>query len=248
MSQPAHILIVDDEPNVRLAFRTALETAGYAVDEAEDGPAALDHLERFPISLVLLDLKMPVLDGMEVLRRLRETGNDVPVVIITAHGRIPDAVAAIKLGAIDFLSKPLTPIELRKVVREVLARHAEPAGEAEVEPMPIPPRTGHPTTVTVGPAALDLTPAKRALNRREFDQAADLLEQALDLVPDSAEALTLMGILRESSGQDHAAYQAYKAALESDPGYGPARDNMQRYCERCGLDYHNQAINPAAGS
>jgi DNA-binding response OmpR family regulator len=246
MNQQAQILIVDDEPNVRLGFRTTLETAGYAVDEAEDGPAALDLLERSAVRLVLLDLKMPGLDGMAVLRRLREMGNDVPVVIITAHGKIPDAVAAIRLGAIDFLSKPLTPSELRRVVREVLARHTEPASAPESEPMPSPPETGHPTTLTTTPPALDLTSAKRALNRREFDRAAELLEQALDLVPDSPEALTLTGVLRESCGQDHAAYQAYKAALESDPRYGPARENMQRYCERCGLDYHNEAINPGA--
>jgi DNA-binding response OmpR family regulator len=248
MDKPACILIVDDEPNVRFVFRTALETEGYAIDEAEDGLNALDRLEQSRVSLVLLDLQMPVLGGMEVLRRLRDTGNDVPAVIITAHGSIPDAVAAMKLGAIDFLSKPLTPNDLRRVVREVLARHAEPGPEPEPEPepMPGPPQPGHATTVTVGPAAVDLTPAKRALNRREFDRAAELLEQALDLVPDSAEALTLMGILRESCGQDHAAYRAYKAALESDPHYGPARDNMQRYCERAGLDYHNKAINPGA--
>jgi Flp pilus assembly protein TadD len=114
--------------------------------------------------------------------------------------------------------------------------------------MPNPPETRPSTTVTVGPAAVDLTPAKRALNRREFDRAAELLEQAFDLVPDSAEALTLLGVLRESRGQDHSAYRAYKSALDSDPQYGPARDNMRRYCERCGLDYHNKAINPAAGS
>jgi DNA-binding response OmpR family regulator len=244
MSQPDRILIVDDEPNVRLSFRTALETAGYAVDEAADGPEALDRLESSPARLVLLDLKMPQLSGMEVLRRLRAVGNLVPVVIITAHGRIPDAVMAIKLGAIDFVSKPLTPNELRRVVEEVLARHAEPAPVRE--PKPSPPRTGHPATLTVWPAALDLTSAKRALNRREFDRAHELLEQALDRVPDSPEALTLMGVLRESSGQDHAAYQAYKAALESDPRYVPAQENMKRYCEERGLDYHNKAINPAA--
>jgi DNA-binding response OmpR family regulator len=246
MGSKGPILIVDDEPHVRLGFRTALETAGYTVEQAEDGQGALEHLERFPVSLVLLDLRMPGLDGMEVLRRLRETGNGVPVVIITAHGSIPDAVAAMRLGAIDFLSKPLTPKNLRRMVGEVLARHAEPGPEPEPEAEPTPgkPDPGHPTTVTVGPVAVDLMPAKRALNRREFDRAAELLEQALDLIPDSAEALTLMGILRETCGQDHAAYRAYKAALEADPHYGPARDNMQRYCERCGLDYHNKAINP----
>ncbi|SRR5579883_2550437 len=245
-NESAPILIVDDEPHVRLAFRTTLETAGYAVDEATDGSGALDRLAQSRVSLVLLDLRMPPPDGMQVLRRLRETGHDVPVVIITAHGSIPDAVAAIKLGAVDFLSKPLTPNELRRVVREVLARHAEPPPEAM--PMPGPPPDRIPTTVTLGPAAVDLTPAKRALNRREFDRAAELLDQALDLDPHSAEALTLMGVLRESRGQDHAAYQAYKAALESDPQYGPARDNMQRYCQRRGLDHHNPAINPAASS
>ena len=162
---------------------------------------------------------MPGMGGMEVLRRLRDAGNDVPVVIITAHGTIPDSVQAMKLGAIDFLSKPITPRELRRVVREVIERHAEP--EPEPEPGPSPPQQAHPTIVTVGPAVIDLTAAKRALNHREFDTAEELLESALDMVPDSAEALTLMGVLRESCGQDHAAYLAYKTALESDPLYGP---------------------------
>jgi Tfp pilus assembly protein PilF len=131
---------------------------------------------------------------------------------------------------------------MRRVVGEVLARHAEPADE----PRPGTLRPRHPTTVTVGPAVVDLTPAKRALNRREFDHASDLLEEALDLVPDSAEALTLMGVLRESCGEDHAAYHFYKAALKTAPKYGPAQNNMRRYCARAGLDYCNKTINPGA--
>jgi Tfp pilus assembly protein PilF len=114
------------------------------------------------------------------------------------------------------------------------------------EPRPGTLRPRNPTTVTVGPAVVDLTPAKRALNRREFDRAIDLLEEALDLVPDSAEALTLMGVLRESCGEDHAAYHFYKAALKTAPQYGPALDNMRRYCARSGLDYRNKTINPSA--
>ena len=65
--------------------------------------------------------------------------------------------------------------------------------------------------------------------------------------PDSAEAHTLMGVLLESRGQDHTAYQSYKSALTSNPQYGPARDNMRRYCGRFGLDFNSPAINPAAG-
>jgi len=66
------------------------------------------------------------------------------------------------------------------------------------------------------------------------------------MAPESAEAHTLMGVLRESLGQQHAAYHAYKLALEADPHYGPALDNLKRYCARVGLDFHNPAINPAA--
>jgi DNA-binding response OmpR family regulator len=233
--RPERVLIVDDEPNVRFVFKTALESAGFSAAEAADGFAAIDRLERSPADVVLLDLQMPGIGGMEVLRRLRDAGSDVPVVIVTAHGSIPDAVAAMRLGAIDFLTKPLTPDALRQVVAQVAERHAAAGPPA------------NPTTVvTLGPAVVDLTPVKLALNRREFDRAADLLETALDADPASAEAHTLMGVLQESRGRDHAAYHSYKSALAADPGYGPARDNMRRYCERFGLDFTNKAINPAA--
>jgi DNA-binding response OmpR family regulator len=241
------VLVVDDEPNIRLVFRTTLEPDGYTVDEASDGQGALDRLGAVPVDVVLLDLLMPGLGGMDVLRRLRERGDDTPVVVVTAHGTIPDAVAAMKLGAIDFLTKPLAPEALRQVVREVIARHEAPPPEGEPWPevmgLSASPR---PATVTVGPAVLELTAAKRALNQREFDRAAELLEEALDLDPDSAEAHALQGVLFESRGQDHAAFHAYKAALTADPHFGPARDNLRRYCERFGLDFSNKAINPTA--
>ncbi len=246
-----HILIVDDEPNVRLVFRTALESVGYTVAEAEDGASALEWLAQSPTDLVLLDLQMPGVGGMEVLRRLRDSGNDVPVVIVTAHGSIPDAVQAMKLGAIDFLTKPLNPEPLRQVVRGVIQRHSEATAEPEPEPEPVPGGSpawrSSPTVVTLAPAAVDLTAVKRALNRREFDRALEGLEEALEVVPESAEAHTLMGVLRESLGQQHAAYHAYKLALEADPQYGPALDNLKRYCDRVGLDFRNPSINPAAG-
>jgi DNA-binding NtrC family response regulator len=234
------VLVVDDEPNVRLVFRTALEAAGYAVAEAEDGETAIDRLGVLPADIVLLDLQMPGMGGMEVLRQLRDAHDQVPVVIVTAHGSIPDAVEAMKLGAIDFLSKPLRPEPLRKVVAEVIQRQT-PTG-----PEPITTRSSHPAVATVSAPVIDLTAAKRALNHREFNRAVELLEEALELDPDSAEAHTLMGVLRESLGQSHAAYRAYKAALLADPQYGPARDNLRRYCERFGLDFGNKAINPGA--
>ena len=98
----------------------------------------------------------------------------------------------------------------------------------------------------LAPPAVDLAPVKRALNQRDFAQAERLLESVLDQAPDSPEALTLMGVLHECLGQVHAAYHSYRAALECAPHYGPALENLKRYCEQFGLDFHSKAINPCA--
>ena len=222
----ARILIVDDEPNVRLVFRTALEAVGYTVDEVADGGAALDRLRESPADLVLLDLQMPRLDGMATLARLRLEGNEVPVVIITAHGRVPDAVAAMKLGAIDFLAKPLTPASLRNMVAEVVGRHAD----AAPDPSPREVEGGSMSPFGVSPASLSR--AKRALNRRRFSEAEALLGQALRLDPGSAEAHNLMGVLHELREEYGASYREYQAALRADRHYAPAENNMRRHRER----------------
>jgi DNA-binding response OmpR family regulator len=226
MADARHILIVDDEPNVRLMFRTTLETSGYRPTEAEDGATALMWLENAPVDLVLLDLQMPGIGGMEVLESLRKTGNDVPVVIITAHGSVPNAVEAMKLGAIDFEEKPLSPAALRRVVAEVLARHAV------ARPVPAP-RASEPEVVTAaGQFAHDLTRAKRALNRRWFDEAEVFLRQAIALRSDSTEAHNLKGVLHELRHEHDASYREYRAALKADRHYEPAQHNMLRYYER----------------
>jgi DNA-binding response OmpR family regulator len=226
MSHNEHILIVDDEPNVRLVFRTALESSGYRISSAEDGEKALLWLESTPIDLVLLDLQMPGMSGMDVLEAVREAGNDVPVVIVTAHGSVPNAVQAMKLGAIDFLSKPLSPETLRSVVAEVLERNAL----ARPEP---PSRRPAPEPVTALSQFLaNLAQAKRALNHRWFDEAEVYLKQAIALVGDSAEAHNLMGVLHECRNEHDASYREYKAALKADRHYEPAKHNMQRYYER----------------
>ena len=82
---------------------------------------------------MLLDLKMPGMDGMETLRRMRDENDDTAVVIVTAHGSIPDAVAAMKLGAVDFLTKPVTP-EPAQVVSEVIERHGHSEPKAATHP------------------------------------------------------------------------------------------------------------------
>ncbi|QDV39181.1 response regulator [Tautonia plasticadhaerens] len=221
MQRGARILIVDDEPNVRLMFRTTLAAGRYDVAEAADGEEALGllHASR-PFDLVLLDLRMPLVDGMETLRRMRDEGLLVPVIVVTAHGSVPDAVEALKLGAIDFLQKPIRPEELRGVVAEVVARHGsalEPAGGR-------PPTTSTIEGYRFGEA---LARAKQAMNRLRRAEAELFLRRALELESLSAEAHTLLGVLLMAKDEPHAAREEFMLALESDPGFEAARHNLK---------------------
>jgi DNA-binding NtrC family response regulator len=125
----ASILIVDDEPNVRLTYRTALETEGLEVHEASDGLVALNAMSERQFDLAILDMRMPEVSGLELLERMRRQEIQTPVVIVTAYGDVPHAVRAMKLGAIDFLEKPLTPETLRAMVAEILRRHGKRAAQ-----------------------------------------------------------------------------------------------------------------------
>jgi DNA-binding NtrC family response regulator len=100
------VLIVDDEKNIRSSLTTTFELEGFRVVTAADGAEALSALERGGVDLVLLDLQMPGLDGIGVLRGMREQGQEQPVIFLTAHGTIERAVEAVRLGAFDFLEKP----------------------------------------------------------------------------------------------------------------------------------------------
>lgn len=188
------ILIVDDETNVRLMLHTALASAGYSVIEAEDGQAALRRLRETACSLVLLDLKMPRMGGMELLQELRSNGNVVPVVMLTAHGSIHDAVAAMKLGAIDFVAKPITPEALRKVVADVLAREAVEPGLAPV--------ASAPAADLAKQVKFDLARAKRALNLGQFSVAEPVLREVIALDPGSKEAHDLLDRLEALKAQE----------------------------------------------
>jgi DNA-binding NtrC family response regulator len=198
MDQKKRVLIVDDEPNVRLVLGTALASVGYEVVDAEDGRRALEQLTSGETSfdLALLDLQMPRMDGIELLSRLRDAGSTVPVVILTAHGSIPEAVTAMKLGAIDFLTKPITPEVLRRIVAEVIARHASSSREmSSLEQSPKPADRSK-------QIAFDLARAKRALNRCQFSEAETVLREILADLPGSTEAALLLARLEQLKEQE----------------------------------------------
>jgi DNA-binding NtrC family response regulator len=120
MNDQASILIVDDEEWMRDACRQVLASDGFVLKEASTGDGALDIVRRESFDLMILDLKVPGLDGMEILRRMESESPGTAVVVITGYGTVESAVAAMKLGAADFLLKPFPPDLLRLTVRRTL--------------------------------------------------------------------------------------------------------------------------------
>jgi DNA-binding response OmpR family regulator len=207
------ILIVDDEPNVRLNFRTTLETEGYEIFEASSGMEAVQSLGDHPFALAILDLRMPGMGGLELLARMRESEIRVPAMIVTAYSDVPNAVKAMKLGAIDFLQKPLRPEDLRNIVAEILKRHA-----GQDDP-PVETFSAH------------IIAAKRWLNLRAFAKARLHLTKALELNGKSPEAFNLAGVLAEVLADYDKAKKYYGRAIKLDKNYEPAQQNMRRLFE-----------------
>ncbi|HEY7725381.1 MAG TPA: sigma-54 dependent transcriptional regulator [Anaeromyxobacteraceae bacterium] len=119
----AHVLIVDDELNIRRVLAAMLKREGYDVTAAADGEQALAVLQRTPVHVVVTDLVMPRLGGMDLLRRVAADYPDVPVIVITAHGTVDSAVQALKAGAFDYVTKPFEQAELKKVIAQAARAH-----------------------------------------------------------------------------------------------------------------------------
>jgi DNA-binding NtrC family response regulator len=117
------ILVVDDDAGLRESFRLILEDE-YEVLDAEDGPRALDTVRQTPVDLVLLDIRLPDMDGIEVLERLKAIDEQVEVILVTAVKTVRTAVGAMKLGAFDYLTKPFEEDELLAVIRRALERRS----------------------------------------------------------------------------------------------------------------------------
>src|SRR5258707_13717462 len=131
---PERVLIIDDEENIRQMLRLTLETAAYQVGEAGDGMEAFAILGGDPAwNVVLLDQRLPLMEGTEVLRRISVLTPSARVVMMTAFASVELAVEAMKLGATDFLRKPMTPEVVRNSVAAALKRVSKPQTEVETQ-------------------------------------------------------------------------------------------------------------------
>jgi CheY-like chemotaxis protein len=218
--KPVSILVTDDESNIRMMLRTALESDGYLVAEASNGREALAIVQQDPPDLMVLDLNMPVLDGMAVLEQMKSLAAEVKprVIVLTAYGSIPAAVKATRLGAVDFLEKPVSPDELRRTVHSVL-------DEPELDLAPATPDV---------PGGYDkvINRIRRALRLADFDNAESLLAEAAHRKDrHTADYFNLLGIVYEAQGKWRMARKCYGKAMGAKKGYQPAQTNMRRLYE-----------------
>src|SRR4029078_1451403 len=117
-----HVLVVDDERNIRNNLGMVLEAEGYKVGKCGNGDDAILRVKQGRYDLAFVDIQMPKMDGLELLRYLRGLRPKMPVVILTAYGTVHRAVEAMKLGAVDFLEKPFDPKAIQLLCKEILDR------------------------------------------------------------------------------------------------------------------------------
>lgn len=164
------VLLVDDEPPILQLARMYLERENFRVQEAKDGEAALEAVNRLHPALVVLDVMLPKLDGFEVCKRLRAANNDVAILMLTARDEDVDKIIGLELGADDYLTKPFNPRELVARVKAILRRSDS---KTETRGKPI-----HLGDLTIDPARREIRLASRTLDLRaqEFDLLLTLAE------------------------------------------------------------------------
>ncbi|GAA4884724.1 response regulator transcription factor [Saccharopolyspora cebuensis] len=200
------ILVVDDDRAVRESLRRSLQFNGYQVELAADGQQALDSLAGSRPDALVLDVMMPRLDGLEVARRLRSAGDDLPILVLTARDAVSDRVAGLDAGADDYLPKPFALEELLARLRALLRRAAPPEDGAGAGPAPL------------RFADLELDPGTREVRRGERSISLTRTEFALLelLMAHPKQVLTRSRLLEDVWGYD---FPTSGNALEVYIGY-----------------------------
>lgn len=193
----AKVLVVDDEPKIAKLERAYLEQAGYEVVEARDGQTALIQARREKPDLVVLDLNLPGIDGLEVARTLRREGN-VPIIMVTARIEDTDRIVGLELGADDYVSKPFNPRELVARVRAVLRRTTG----------------GQPTpeTVRTGGILIDVAAHQATLEGKPLDLTPTEFDLLCVLAQNAGRVFTRLELLDRVQGD---AYEGYERTIDA---------------------------------
>jgi DNA-binding response OmpR family regulator len=201
--------VVDDEPAIARTASMVLRGDGWVVDSADTGERALELLAGRAYGLVLLDLRLPGIQGAEVLKHISHGPTQPKVVVMTAYGSPECAIEVMRLGAADILRKPFTPEELREVVSSVMAREIDPG-------------------VIRRRYCEALAAARDHLRAQRVPAAREWSHRAVALCPDRPEGFHLIGACHDLLGEQAQAKKMYGLALEADPEYLPSKRNLDR--------------------
>jgi DNA-binding response OmpR family regulator len=197
MAGMATVLVVDDELRITRLVRDYLRQAGFGVVEASDGPGALRAAREHALDLVVLDLGLPGLDGLDVTRRLRSESN-VPIIIVTARAEESDRIVGLELGADDYVTKPFSPRELVARVRAVLRRVGAQAGDDEL--------------LRVGPVTVDVPKMRVTVDEDEVDLTPTEFQIVATLAGQPGRVFTRAQLLDAVHG---VAFETYERAIDA---------------------------------
>jgi DNA-binding response OmpR family regulator len=193
------ILVVDDEPQIVQIARDFLEHAGFAVLTASDGKSALERVRADKPDLIVLDLGLPDMDGLDVTRSLRK-GSDVPIVMLTARGEETDKLVGLELGADDYITKPFSPKELVARVRVVLRRLEASAVKSDAE------------ILRIGELTLDLPRMKVKLGEGDVELTPTEFQLLAKLASQPGRIFTRAQLLDAIHG---VAFESYERAIDA---------------------------------
>ncbi len=192
----ARILIVDDEPEIVRLVVDYLAEAGFTTDTARTGPDAISRAQTDPADLIVLDLGLPGMDGLDVTRTLRR-GSDVPIIMLTARDDETDKLIGLELGADDYVTKPFSPRELVARVRAVLRRRAG-AGQSDV--------------INVGDVSLDIPRMRATRDGQQIDLTATEFALLETLARQPGRVFTRSQLLDAIHG---VAFESYERAIDA---------------------------------
>jgi len=206
---PLKVLVVDDEPAIRRFLRTSLSAQGYNVVEAENGTGALDNLRRGALDVLVLDLGLPDIDGLDIIERLRGQGSAIPIVVLSSRADEAGKVKALDLGADDYVTKPFGIDELLARIRAALRHRLQQEGEQPV--------------FRCGELSMDLVRRIVAVNGQEVHLTPREYDLLRLFVAHAGKVLTHRFILREVwGGEGDVQYlrvyiRALRQKIEPDP-------------------------------
>ena len=229
MSQPGHILIIDDEAALRQTLARILQRAGFEVTTAESGEMALSLLSNASFDLVYMDLRMPGMAGLEVLKIVHASQPNLPVVLFTAQPDLNSAVDALRLGATDYLLKPLQPEVLIERTRAILSRQENEHRKREIQSqiqtlqaelksiesgceiqpvLPIPPGTANERFLSRGTVTLDLHTRRVTIGERIVNLTPTAFDYLLVLVRHTPNVVDYQTMVTEAQGYKAEAREA----------------------------------------